>query len=589
MAEKESEEPKLSEIQLRAIQLIDDSDVEVENGSFDNALSLLGKAAFLCPNFAAIFFKRAEIYAQSCDFKSALVNFRKAYNLNPEDHDTKFRYAAALDVQGQLFMDASDYDTAIIYFTQAIDLNGLEANFWLHRSLSYVQRKQWRKAVRDADHCILLNSSSADIYILRAKLRWMMGSTGSGNDDFACAQRLDPEHPEVKIYEDMLWNKVEEVYAEASQCLLRKDYPSAKRLLSNGLELNPADIKVRVLRAATNRFMKYHDEALADLEYASQVFSEQNQTEQVHAEIVRQQNLTFNDMAVESFKKRNFHRAITLFNRVIESENFGKVSAIVAREGVSVVNMAFYRNRGDCYRHCGQIPQALADYHVAYDMNPNDWEIRTRLALVHHILGSELFNKKKYDEAEIEFSTAIQYNPKVGHFYLHRGNALYLQQKFEDSFNDYEKALELNPQLTEAGERLNQFRNLEKRKEVKRQRSKERLLLPKLNKSMSETLITDQTSRPMVPKMVQIARNREIKANKDLYNIWEVPDTSHLLKDPLLTLMANGGKGPTKLRNEHKYNPRKAGKKGGITNTMKNTTMMSKSHSTTSMLQSSKK
>ena len=589
MAEKESEEPKLSEIQLRAIQLIDDSDVEVENGSFDNALSLLGKAAFLCPNFAAIFFKRAEIYAQSCDFKSALVNFRKAYNLNPEDHDTKFRYAAALDVQGQLFMDASDYDTAIIYFTQAIDLNGLEANFWLHRSLSYVQRKQWRKAVRDADHCILLNSSSADIYILRAKLRWMMGSTGSGNDDFACAQRLDPEHPEVKIYEDMLWNKVEEVYAEASECLLRKDYPSAKRLLSNGLELNPADIKVRVLRAATNRFMKYHDEALADLEHASQVFSEQNQTEQVHAEIVRQQNLTFNDMAVESFKKRNFHRAITLFNRVIESENFGKVSAIVAREGVSVVNMAFYRNRGDCYRHCGQIPQALADYHVAYDMNPNDWEIRTRLALVHHILGSELFNKKKYDEAEIEFSTAIQYNPKVGHFYLHRGNALYLQQKFEDSYNDYEKALELNPQLTEAGERLNQFRNLEKRKEVKRQRSKERLLLPKLNKSMSETLITDQTSRPMVPKMVQIARNREIKANKDLYNIWEVPDTSHLLKDPLLTLMANGGKGPTKLRNEHKYNPRKAGKKGGIPDTMKNTTMMSKSHSTTSMLQSSKK
>ena len=589
MAEKESEEPKLSEIQLRAIQLIDDSDVEVENGSFDNALSLLGKAAFLCPNFAAIFFKRAEIYAQSCDFKSALVNFRKAYNLNPEDHDTKFRYAAALDVQGQLFMDASDYDTAIIYFTQAIDLNGLEANFWLHRALSYVQRKQWRKAVRDADHCILLNSSSADIYILRAKLRWMMGSTGSGNDDFACAQRLDPEHPEVKIYEDMLWNKVEEVYAEASQCLLRKDYPSAKRLLSNGLELNPADIKVRVLRAATNRFMKYHDEALADLEHASQVFSEQNQTEQVHAEIVRQQNLTFNDMAVESFKKRNFHRAITLFNRVIESENFGKVSAIVAREGVSVVNMAFYRNRGDCYRHCGQIPQALADYHVAYDMNPNDWEIRTRLALVHHILGSELFNKKKYDEAEIEFSTAIQYNPKVGHFYLHRGNALYLQQKFEDSYNDYEKALELNPQLTEAGERLNQFRNLEKRKEVKRQRSKERLLLPTLNKSMSETLITDQTSRPMVPKMVQIARNREIKANKDLYNIWEVPDTSHLLKDPLLTLMANGGKGPTKLRNEHKYNPRKAGKKGGITNTMKNTTMMPKSHSTTSMLQSSKK
>jgi tetratricopeptide (TPR) repeat protein len=578
-----NDKPKVSEIRLRAVELIDQSDVEVENGEFNSALSLLGKAAFLCPNFATIYYKRAEIYAQSCDFKSALVNFRKAFHLSPEDHNTKFRYAAALDVQGQLFMDNLDFDTAITYFTQAIDLNGLEANFWLHRALCYVQRKQWRKAVRDADHCILLNSSSADIYILRAKLRWMMGSTGTGNDDFARAQRLDPEHPEVKIYEDMLWNKVEEVYAEASQCLLRKEYPSAKRLLSNGLELNPADIKVRVLRAATNRFMKNFDEALADLEHAAQVFSEQNQTEQVHAEIIRQQNLTFNDMAVESFKKRDFHRAITLFNRVIESENFGEVSAVVAREGVSAVNMAFYRNRGDCYRHCGQIPQALADYHVAYDMNPNDWEIRTRLSLVHHTLGSELFNKKSYDEAEIEFSTAIQYNPKVGHFFLHRGNALYLQQKFEDAYSDFEKAMELNPQLTEAGERLSQFRNLEKRQEAKRHRSKDRVSLPKLGKSFSQTLITEQTARPIVPKLVKIARQREIKANKDLYNIWEIPDTSHLLKDPLLILMANGGKGPTKLRNEHKHKPKTQNKSK---TTIKNMSTKSKS---TSMIRSKTK
>ena len=390
MADKSvNDEPKLSEIQLRAVALIDESDVAVENHDFDTALCLLGKAAFLCPTFATIYYKRAEIYAQSCDFKSALVNFRKAYNLNPEDQEIRFQYAAALDVQGQLFMDSSDFDTAQVYFSQAIDLNGLEAHFWLHRALSYVQKRNWRKAIKDADHCILLNSSSADIYILRAKLRWMMGSTGTGNDDFACAQRLDPEHPEVKIYEDMLWNKVEEVYNEASQCLLRKDYPTAKRLLSNGLELNPADIKVRVLRAATNRFMKNFEEALVDLDHASQVFSEQNQTEQVHAEIRRQQNLTFNDMAVESFKNRNFHRAISLFNRVIESENFGEVSAIVAREGVSVVNVAFYRNRGDCYRQCGKTQQALADYHVAYDMNPNDWEIRTRLGLV----CTRLFNR----------------------------------------------------------------------------------------------------------------------------------------------------------------------------------------------------
>lgn len=172
---------------------------------------------------------------------------------------------------------------------------------------------------------------------------------------------------------------------------------------------------------------------------------------------------------------------------------------------------------------------------------------------MHHTFGSELFNKKKYDEAEIEFSAAIQYNPKVAYFFLHRGNALYFQQKYEECYRDYEKALELNPDLSEACERLNQFRKAERRKQAKEQNSTDRLSLPRLEKSMSATLITEQTSRPVVPRNIRVARKREIQANKDLYNLWDFPDTSHLLKDPLLVLMANGGKGPTKLRKEHQY------------------------------------
>ena len=136
---------------------------------------------------------------------------------------------------------------------------------------------------------------------------------------------------------------------------------------------------------------------------------------------------------------------------------------------------------------------------------------------------------------------------------MHRGNALYFQQKFEECYQDYEKALELNPDLSEASERLNQFRKAERRKQIKKQNSAGHLSLPRLKKSMSSNLITEQTSRPVVPRSILVARKREIQANKDLYNLWEFPDTSHLLKDPLLTLMANGGKGPTKLRNEHKY------------------------------------
>ena len=542
-------------------------DDALADDNYSLALQLLGKAVFLVPNDYRAYDRRADIYAKLCDFKSAVANFKRAFALCPEedkngrDVEIKNKLAAALDVQGQIYMDYGEFETASMYFSEAVELNSLECNYWLHRALTHVQRKRWQAALRDVDHCIVVNSSSADIFILRAKLRWMMGSTGRGNDDFGEAQRLDPEHPEVKIYEEMLWKQVEDVYTEASQCLLKREYSTAQRLLSNALELNPSDIKVRVLRAAANRFMGNYDEALADLDYAANVYEEETgaKGDQMHAEILRQKNLTLNDMAVNCFKNQDYHRAITLFNRVIESETHGNVSAVVAREGGGSVNINFFTNRGDCYRQCGQVQQALADYHVAFDMNPEDWQIRTRLGLVHHTLGSTLFNEKNYDEAEVEFSTAIQYNPKVAHFYLHRGNTLYLQQKFEHAYKDFIAAIKLNPGLTAAQEKLDQFR-VSKGKKMNKSSSSTHL--PPLNSSartlsksnsLGSSLITENTSRPRVPENVLYARQREKEAIRAVKNIWEVPDTSKLLQDPLLQLMANGGKGPTKARTKHQY------------------------------------
>ena len=50
-----------------------------------------------------------------------------------------------------------------------------------------------------------------------------------------------------------------------------------------------------------------------------------------------------------------------------------------------------------------------------------------RLGVVHDRFGVQLFNDGSCAQAEVEFSTAIQYNPNVSTFYLHRGNAqLYL-------------------------------------------------------------------------------------------------------------------------------------------------------------------
>merc|ERR1711964_475896 len=98
-----------------------------------------------------------------------------------------------------------------------------------------------------------------------------------------------------------------------------------------------------------------------------------------------------------------------------------------------------------------------ADYHRAFDMTPGSWDIKCRLALVHSAFGQQLFNSAEYSQAAVEFSTAIEYNPKVSSFFLYRGHAYYYQHRFTSASLDYEHALSLDPSCQEAQRRLEQF------------------------------------------------------------------------------------------------------------------------------------
>ena len=66
----------------------------------DRALSLLARVIYLAPNAGRAFTMRAEIYLSLGDLKSALSNFRRAMELQPDDKLMQKRVAAVLDTQG---------------------------------------------------------------------------------------------------------------------------------------------------------------------------------------------------------------------------------------------------------------------------------------------------------------------------------------------------------------------------------------------------------------------------------------------------------------------------------------------------------
>ena len=134
--------------------------------------------------------------------------------------------------------------------------------------------------------------------------------------------------------------------------------------------------------------------------------------------------------------------AVRWFDRAIESDSS---------------TASFFLNRADCHQTLGNATEAVADLERAKELSSHDaqtqWSIRTRLAMVHNDRGTRLFNHADARRASVEFSRAIECNPKVGTFYTNRAEAMMALNGYTNARDDLLTALRLNAN-DERAERL---------------------------------------------------------------------------------------------------------------------------------------
>ena len=80
----------------------------------------------------------------------------------------------------------------------------------------------------------------------------------------------------------------------------------------------------------------------------------------------------------------------------------------------------------DCFFRLNELHFALSDYQQALEMDSSDWSVRCRLSIVYNEFGILEYYDRHYLEAIDHLTTCIQYNPRIGAYFLSRARARYM-------------------------------------------------------------------------------------------------------------------------------------------------------------------
>ncbi len=96
---------------------------------------------------------------------------------------------------------------------------------------------------------------------------------------------------------------------------------------------------------------------------------------------------------------------------------------------------------GNTHHNAKRFEEAVIDYSRAIELDP-------KYAVAYYNRGNAYHNKQQYEQAIADYSRAIELDPTYALAYINRGYAYYNKQQYEQAMRDYTRALELDPNNT---------------------------------------------------------------------------------------------------------------------------------------------
>lgn len=176
--------------------------------------------------------------------------------------------------------------------------------------------------------------------------------------------------------------------------------------INSAIRLNPDQPEYLLQRGILYKRMRDFNSCIEDfLVGLEKIALLEVNDEQLVANFRRQILLTYNEFSIVCYEKGFYDEGITLLEKAIRLEKNEK---------------GFYINRGDCFNMKGEKNFALLDYEQAAELDPQDEEIKNRIAKIYYEYGVSKYDEKNYEESTNNFTKCIEYAPGNCKYYISR-------------------------------------------------------------------------------------------------------------------------------------------------------------------------
>lgn len=296
---------------------------------------------------------------------------------------------------GLAHMQNSDFDLAILSFSEAVNLEPSFSRALYNRAAAYLQLHNYAEVISDLSTFIERVDTANLAFYLRARAYHIIGNTENAIKDYTVAIAKGVERESSNLYSAEIYFK-------------KSDYIRAEECYSGALRENSNNAAAFHDRGSARKLINKLEEAAADYNEAIRLNPRMTMAYLNLASVYRNLQKLEESLA-------EYHQAVRL-----EPEN------------VLALN-----NRGYVYFLMGKYTEAEKDFREAIRIDP-------QYAFAHNNLAGALIKQERFQEAIPFADKAIALNKSYGMAYLNRGIAREMVRDVNGACADWETAEQMN-------------------------------------------------------------------------------------------------------------------------------------------------